>query len=282
MVFDLQEQLQIAQEYATNYVPYLSGGQFIQTMIYQNEDQEQSQEESQNDYQEPKVYFEENISDNQIHEHDQAATTHSVAPERVMQVWSRFFENAAKRSIISTDSAKPSKPPVINKDVDHAQDAVKETESISNGIKSGELVSLLINACHKKEIARAKKILKQCNSIEEDWVKIFCTVNIRYGTTPIHAACRSNDLEVLKNVFEMAGGVVEVVDSVFDQQNQTPLIVACQCGFLAAVEYILESAADVNAQDVHGRTALHSAAVGGYTDCVELLLEYGSDPRYFN
>jgi ankyrin repeat protein len=45
---------------------------------------------------------------------------------------------------------------------------------------------------------------------------------------------------------------------------------------------LLEAGAAVNLRDHNGNTALHHAALGGATDAVSVLLEFGADPEARN
>lgn len=59
----------------------------------------------------------------------------------------------------------------------------------------------------------------------------------------------------------------------------TPLEHAIHKNQFGAVKTLIESRADINRRNRHGRTALMMAAGYGYSDIVELLLDRGSDPR---
>ena len=45
------------------------------------------------------------------------------------------------------------------------------------------------------------------------------------------------------------------------------------------MELLLSKGADVNAKDIHGNTALHSAAEQGHKEVVKLLLSKGADKK---
>ena len=48
-------------------------------------------------------------------------------------------------------------------------------------------------------------------------------------------------------------------------------------GHIDAVEFLLQSGADIDSQNSSGATALHSSAANGAASCVELLLQRGAD-----
>lgn len=60
-------------------------------------------------------------------------------------------------------------------------------------------------------------------------------------------------------------------------QADFPLHTAAAAGDAGRVKHLLETGADINAQDGDGQTPLHKAAVGGHTDVVKLLLDKGAD-----
>ena len=58
--------------------------------------------------------------------------------------------------------------------------------------------------------------------------------------------------------------------------------VALQAGSVVVAEYLLQNGAPLDACDLHGRTALHIAAILGNTDLVHLLMHHRAskcDPR---
>lgn len=62
-----------------------------------------------------------------------------------------------------------------------------------------------------------------------------------------------------------------------DEQNQTPLYLACLDGFSSIIQLLLEEGAQTN-HVVGGRTALYKACGMDRNDIVDLLLRYGADP----
>ena len=62
--------------------------------------------------------------------------------------------------------------------------------------------------------------------------------------------------------------------------KSTELLAAAQTGDTTAISAILADPVDVNIEDEFGYTALHWAALGGYMDIVNLLLEHGGVDRW--
>lgn len=105
------------------------------------------------------------------------------------------------------------------------------------------------------------------------------------GMTPLMLAADTADLPLMKLLVELgADPLVENVD------GATPLMAAAGLGTkapteeagtepeaLAAVEYLLELGADVNAVDANGETAMHGAAYANFPRMVEFLDAHGAD-----
>ncbi|MEQ9345646.1 MAG: ankyrin repeat domain-containing protein [Thalassospira sp.] len=63
-----------------------------------------------------------------------------------------------------------------------------------------------------------------------------------------------------------------------DFKRQTPLMLACDHGDTALVKVLLDKGVDRDAQDIVGRTALHSSAAARNTECFIMLLDRGANP----
>lgn len=97
------------------------------------------------------------------------------------------------------------------------------------------------------------------------------------GRTALHEACIADNAPavrlLLKPVYKSADVVLE---DMRDCKGRTALVHACDSGHTKIVHLLLESFADVTIANRIGATALHFAAVGGCTDIVRLLLQYGA------
>jgi ankyrin repeat protein len=99
-----------------------------------------------------------------------------------------------------------------------------------------------------------------------------------WGQSAVHEAAGAGSQGLL-DVLIKKGVKVDVRD----EANQTALHYATQSGQLAMVKYLVEvKRLDVNESGREGKTPLHYAADGGYTDVVSLLLANGADPRKTN
>lgn len=89
---------------------------------------------------------------------------------------------------------------------------------------------------------------------------------------------------VMYQEFDQVKGLVEKgVDVNFQDQSygSTPLILACQYGFVDIAKYLIENKADVNLQAKNGMSPLMAAA-GVSKELVEILLAKGADIKQQN
>ena len=92
--------------------------------------------------------------------------------------------------------------------------------------------------------------------------------------TPLMFACAKGQIAAAATLLK-AGASVDLVN---DGRDDPPLILASAGGQRARVELILRAKAPIEAEDEHGRRALHYAAAIGALGCVEALLAAGADP----
>lgn len=94
--------------------------------------------------------------------------------------------------------------------------------------------------------------------------------NIMPWESPIHTAVRRGDLTNVKTL------VTEKNVNSRSTWGFTPLNVACYCGHLEIINFLLDSGADVRLDDGEGWTPLHAACRSDRTDAVKLLLDRGA------
>ncbi|XP_040003483.1 ankyrin repeat domain-containing protein 50 [Xiphias gladius] len=100
------------------------------------------------------------------------------------------------------------------------------------------------------------------------------------GQTPLSLASRQGHVKVLSVLLEWAKSqepktAVQMMEHV-DNEGWTALRSAAWGGHSEAVRLLLDAGADVNGCDGEGRTALRAAAWGGHEEIVRTLLDYGA------
>lgn len=98
----------------------------------------------------------------------------------------------------------------------------------------------------------------------------FINVN---GVTPLMAAAQWKRLDILE--FLLAKGATTCPPERFT--GRTALMHACLSGSAQCVELLLQAGSEVNLRDSHGMTALMMAAVTGETAMVKCLVKAGAD-----
>jgi ankyrin repeat protein len=94
------------------------------------------------------------------------------------------------------------------------------------------------------------------------------------GTTALHWAVRSDDMETAKLLLQ-AGANVKLAD----RYGITPLKLAAENGSAAMIEILLKAGADANTTLPNGETTLMTAAHTGKPDAISMLLTHGAKPN---
>ena len=98
------------------------------------------------------------------------------------------------------------------------------------------------------------------------------------GQSAMSEAARSEDIWFLQTVLKHKGDV----NLVSKKNEETPLFAAVASRRVANVELVLKSGANINAQEMHGETALKRAGCFNQFDIMMYLLNAGADYRIEN
>ncbi|KAM9851000.1 uncharacterized protein ankrd50l [Aulostomus maculatus] len=138
------------------------------------------------------------------------------------------------------------------------------------GLTDGQ--TLLTSAAINGSANLAELLLKQgCDPLTSD----------HQGQTPLSLASRQGNLNVLDVLLQWAKSqepetAVQMMEHV-DNEGWTALRSAAWGGHSKAVRLLLDAGADVDGCDGEGRTALRAAAWGGHEETVLTLLDYGAE-----
>jgi ankyrin repeat protein len=137
--------------------------------------------------------------------------------------------------------------------------------SVAAGMRAAENDRRLIDAAKQGNKASIRALLKEkvpVNTVASD------------GTTALHWAVRSDDLETAKLLLQ-AGANVRVAD----RYGIAPLKLAAENGSAAMIEILLKAGADPNTTLPSGETTLMTAAHTGKPDAISMLLTHGAKPN---
>uniref|UniRef100_UPI0037E827F7 ankyrin repeat domain-containing protein 50 n=1 Tax=Semicossyphus pulcher TaxID=241346 RepID=UPI0037E827F7 len=140
-----------------------------------------------------------------------------------------------------------------------------------NHIGSKERQTLLASAAHEASSNVAELLLTNGSNLLDNDV---------HGQTPLTLASRQGHVRVLSVILEWAKSqepetAVRMMEHV-DNEGWTALRSAAWGGHSEAVKLLLDAGADVDGCDSEGRTALRAAAWGGHEEIVLTLLDYGA------
>ena len=121
-----------------------------------------------------------------------------------------------------------------------------------------------IGAVSSGNTAYAQELLKMGAQIGQDEI--------------LHSAAQSGDVEMLELLLASAG--MEFIDQ-FDCLSFTPLTWAAKKGHIAAVKFLIQAGANLNAVDTPhiGNSTLREIVEDGKIEVIEILLEAGADPH---
>jgi len=96
--------------------------------------------------------------------------------------------------------------------------------------------------------------------------------------TDFFEACRRNDIENIRLLYEKDPALVNTVD----MRGFTPLILAVYNDAADVVDFLIDKGANLHAQDGSGNTALMGVCFKGYKDIAQKLLNAGVDVNQRN
>jgi len=137
--------------------------------------------------------------------------------------------------------------------------------SVAAGMSAAQNDWRLIDAAKQGNKAAIRTLLKE---------KVDVNTAAPDGTTALHWAVRSDDIESAKLLLQ-AGANVRLTD----RYGITPLKLAAENGNAAMIEVLLKAGADPNAAMPTGETVLMTAAHTGKPDAVSMLLTHGAKPN---
>lgn len=110
-------------------------------------------------------------------------------------------------------------------------------------------------------------------------IKLVNSVEPNEPMHPAHAGVANTLLgQVRKGLRLMAENLERKALDLADFKKQTPLMLSADQNCAPLVRILLDRGADFDAQDIVGRTALHSAAARRASDCYLMILKNGADP----
>ncbi|KAL4444450.1 hypothetical protein ABPG74_016743 [Tetrahymena malaccensis] len=200
--------------------------------------------------------------------------------QQLLEFRQAFRENLQTLNIIK-------KVKVGNKDQQNGeQKQVKFQEDVlGSGDSLNELKNLIIkqdNSYLLKQLFRQTiwSIILKLKRLKLDYDEIFKN-NVfpnspfeREGSSDFFKAVKTNDLEKVKQMLKVCK--YHVYD--FDSTRQTPLHWASRRNFFDVITLICEHGADLEAQDMGGRTPIFHCVIGGDVNSCRMLLARGANP----
>jgi ankyrin repeat protein len=94
------------------------------------------------------------------------------------------------------------------------------------------------------------------------------------GTTPLHGAAKSGNIDIVNFFLERREGLKIEINHQKHNTLHTPLHFACFKGHFLVVKALIEAGANVNAKTNANVTPLYLAAKSGSIESIELLLSH--------
>nr|CAI5860274.1 unnamed protein product [Callosobruchus analis] len=140
------------------------------------------------------------------------------------------------------------------------EDDVQDIDETRN--PTDELEKKILDACENGKLEEVKKILEN----RPDLVG----ARDKDGYTPLHRACYSNNIEVVRYLIECGADI-----GAKTEVQWQPLHSCCQWNHKECAWLLIQNGADVNAQSEGSQTPLHIAASHGANyETVQLLLSH--------
>lgn len=123
-------------------------------------------------------------------------------------------------------------------------------------------------------LCRLRTMNDENGSQESGWSESItvCTTNEPPSGAELHKAVARQELEKVRSILEENSSVVEVMDKF----SLTPLMVAAQKGFTNIMEMLLEFNADPEYANTNGKTSLMVACYAGQEEAARLLRQHGA------
>lgn len=252
------------------------------------------------------------LSDSQSMSQSESQSSH----ERHMQVWGKFFENLANHPMNNDEAShrhrgRRSREKRRNGSTSKAKDPIRliptsitapVTAGTEHGMSTKVYSKLLVTVLNTAIVPSTD--LEQQNQLHNKVFLAACQYRDRIGIeqllqygvsvsvtdsnrrSPAHIVV-NHDLhskDAMSTALTLLALLLDYGEDLDSQDvyGWTPLMYACVHGSVELVGFILQSAADVNAKENAGNTALHLAAHEGHEAVINKLLEYDANPNILN
>jgi len=155
-------------------------------------------------------------------------------------------------------------------------DIVFQSAFISGGHSGGGLLDKNANlvgmtTADQPPFGRVIKIDAVLNQVRQWGYPVGLLNVLPEKSTPLHAAAKAGDTDMIKNILETCAGN----PNERDDNDATPLHYAAGAGTISAISILLKAGANINAQDYEGDTPLHYAMQEELLETVKYLVKAG-------